>query len=313
LPPAGKRSYNRPYARIKEQATDSSAIIDKLKRISFFAEMSEHDLGQIAALVEEKNYRPGEVIIEELTEAERFFIIYTGKIEITKRFEDGEEFVLAVQSDGDFFGEMALLDEGPRSATARAVADTTVLEISRPNFETLLYKAPVLAYSIMKELGSRLRETGALLVSHLQRKNRKLARAYLDTLSLVMQALEERDAAFLRHSRRVRRLAEALGRQMGLAEGQLFLLETQALLHELGSASAAGSPPQGPEGPVADLLAVVDRFDTLTKGERSLTARQALRQLRSEDGLSPEAITGLEALERSGALGELTEEPPAET
>ena len=69
------------------------------------------------------------MIIEERTAAERFLIIYRGKIEITKRFENEEEFVLAVQSDGEFFGEMALLDERPRSATARALEPTIVLEI----------------------------------------------------------------------------------------------------------------------------------------------------------------------------------------
>jgi len=103
-----------------------SSTIDKLKGISFFAEMSEYDLGQIAEITEEKNYAKGDVIIEERTSAERFFIICKGKIEITKQFEDGEEFVLAVHSDGDFFGEMALLDEGLRSATARAGPTATM-------------------------------------------------------------------------------------------------------------------------------------------------------------------------------------------
>jgi HD-GYP domain-containing protein (c-di-GMP phosphodiesterase class II) len=213
--------------------TEKSAI-EMLKEISFFSNMSDYDLRQIAEIVSEKSYRKGMTIIEELTEAERFFIIHKGKIEITKKFEGYEEFVLAVQSDGDFFGEMALLDEGRRSATVRALEPTTVLEISRNNFETLLYKAPVLAYRIMKELSSRLRETGALLISYLKQRNRQLYRAYIDTMTMVVQAIEKRDDQTLGLNRRVTALAIAIGKAMGLAEEDLLILELGTLLHDLG-------------------------------------------------------------------------------
>ena len=278
--------------------------VERLKQISFFAEMPDYDLGQIAEIIEEKHYRPGQMIIEEHTEAERFFIISTGKIEISKRFEDGEEFVLAVHSDGEFFGEMALLDEGRRSANARALEDTTVLEISRPNFETLLYKAPVLAYSIMKELSSRLRETGALLVSHLQRKNRQLTRAYLDTLTLIMKSLENREASVIRHARRVRTLAEALGRKLGLNEGELFLLEIRALLHEIASGEIPDSIANRDNPLTADILAVADRYDALTSptGAERVEPDEAVRQIHGARKLNRQVAQALEDL---GSAGEL--------
>jgi HD-GYP domain-containing protein (c-di-GMP phosphodiesterase class II) len=209
-------------------------IFDRLKEISFFSDIPDHDLRQIAEILVEKSYRKGAVIIEERTEAERFFIILRGKIEITKKFESDEEFVLSVQSDGDFFGEMALLDEQPRSATARAIEPTVVLETSRKNFETLLYKAPMLAYRIMRELSSRLRETGALLVSHLQQRNRELYRSHIDTIAMVVQAIEKRATQTSGRTRRVANLAKAIGRGMGLADEQLMVLELSALLHDLG-------------------------------------------------------------------------------
>ncbi len=209
-------------------------IIEKLKEISFFSDIPDHDLRQIAEIMVEKSYRKGAVIIEERTEAERFFIIYRGKIEITKKFESDEEFVLSVQSDGDFFGEMALLDERPRSATARALEPTIVLETTRKNFETLLYKAPMLAYRIMRELSSRLRETGALLVSHLQQRNRQLYHSHIDTIAMVVQAIEKRATETSGRTRRIASLAKAIGREMGLADEQLMVLELGALLHDLG-------------------------------------------------------------------------------
>jgi len=208
--------------------------IDKLRRIAFFSGLSEYDLHQIAQLTAARDYGEGDSIVEENTAAERFFIIASGKIQIVKHFEDGDQLVLGVHSDGEFFGELALLDEGLRSATVRAVCPTTVLEIARRDFETLMYKSPVLAYSIMRELSSRLRETAALLVSHLQRKNRQLSEAYLDTVNIVIQAIEARDSYASGHTARVTELAAAIGQHLKLPEEQLFNLEIGSLLHDVG-------------------------------------------------------------------------------
>jgi HD-GYP domain-containing protein (c-di-GMP phosphodiesterase class II) len=205
-----------------------------LKEISFFSSIPEVDLRRIADIVSVRDYPKDAAIIEELTEAERFFIVYRGKIEISKKFEGFEEFVLSVQSDGDFFGEMALLDEGRRSATVRALEPTTVLEISRQDFETLLYTAPVVAFRILKELSVRLRESGALLISHLKQANRQLYRAYIDTTTIVAKAIEERYPLVQGLDRRSAALAKAIGKELGLPEEELLMLELGALLHDLG-------------------------------------------------------------------------------
>ena len=160
--------------------------------------------------------------------------------------------MLGVHSDGDFFGEMALLDEGPRSATARALEETTVVAIARQDFEALLYKAPVLAYGIMKELSSRLRGTAALLVSHLQRKNRQLLQSYVDTVNALMKAVEARDAYTRGHTERVTRLTNAIGRRMGLPEETLFVLEIASLLHDVGKIGIPDAILQKP-GPLEEL------------------------------------------------------------
>jgi HD-GYP domain-containing protein (c-di-GMP phosphodiesterase class II) len=234
---------------LREVKTETT-ILEMLKGISFFSNMSEYDLKQIVSIITVKNYDKGAAIIEEMTEAERFFIIYKGKIEITKRFEDGEEFVLSVQSDGDFFGEMALLDEGRRSATVRALDPTTVLEISRNDFDTLLYKAPVLAYGILKELSARLRETGALLISHLKHGNRQLYRAYIDTMTMIMQVIDKRDVRADSRASRVRALTLALGKELGLSEEEMLDLELGSLFHDLGMLAVHESI-LGKEGPLA--------------------------------------------------------------
>lgn len=273
-----------------------NSITEKLKSISFFSDMSDYDLQQIAEITEEKTYAKGEAIIEERTSAERFFIIYHGKIEITKQFEDGEQFVLAVHSDGDFFGEMALLDEGPRSATARAVEPTSVLEITRSNFETLLYKAPVIAYHIIRELSSRLRETGALLISLLHRRNRQLYRSYLDTITTIMQAMEEGKAGVAKKSRKIRKVAGSIGRQMKLSEEQMLSLEINALAAGLG---IEGFPEPLSQKPGALVQRIIDAAVVFTAASKP---EQAISKLKSDDTVDPQITAVLSKLWKSKKL-----------
>ena len=272
------------------------SITERLKSISFFSDMSEHDLQQIAEITEEKTYAKGEAIIEERTSAERFFIIYRGKIEITKQFEDGEQFVLAVHSDGDFFGEMALLDEGPRSATARAVEPTTVLEITRSDFETLLYKAPVVAYHIIRELSSRLRETGALLVSLLHRRNRQLYRSYLDTITTIIKAVEEGKPGVTKKSRRIRDVARAIGQKMTLSDEQMLTLEINSLAAGLGIAGFPEPLSPKPGALVRRIIDVAAVFAAASKPE------QAISKLEKDSTVDPQITAVLSKLWKSKQL-----------
>jgi CRP-like cAMP-binding protein len=273
-----------------------NSITEKLKSISFFSDMSDYDLQQIAEITEEKTYAKGEAIIEERTSAERFFIIYRGKIEITKQFEDGQQFVLAVHSDGDFFGEMALLDEGPRSASARAVEPTSVLEITRPNFETLLYKAPVVAYHIIRELSSRLRETGALLVSLLHRRNRQLYRSYLDTITTIMQAMEKGKPGVAGKSRKIRDVARAIGQQMDISEEQMLSLEINALAAGLGIEGFPEPLSPKPGALVQRIIDVAAVFAAASKPE------QAISKLTKDDTVDPQITAVLAKLWKNKKL-----------
>ena len=212
--------------------------LDELRSIQFFSEMSNRDLRMVARFAATKRHGKGETIIGEDTVADTFYIIQSGKVAITKKFEDGEEMVLAIQHDGDFFGEMALLDQGPRSASAVALEPTVLLEISRADFSVLLKKAPLLAYAMMRELSARLRGTGALMISELQCKNRELKDAYRDTVNAVVNTLEARDKYTHGHTERVTAIAMSIAKsiagKMELDEEDLFTIEIGALLHDVG-------------------------------------------------------------------------------
>jgi len=228
----------RPRIPLENEESVNRPGLDELRSIQFFTEMSKRDLRMVARFVMSKKYEKDQVIIREATVADTFYIIQKGKVAITKKFEDGEEMVLAVQGDGDFFGEMALLDQGPRSASAVALHSTLLLEISRRDFAVLLKKAPLLAYAMMRELSARLRGTGALLIRELQRKNRELRQAYRDTVNAVVNTLEARDPYTHGHTERVTAIATSIAKniaeRMELDEEDLFTIEIGALLHDVG-------------------------------------------------------------------------------
>jgi HD-GYP domain-containing protein (c-di-GMP phosphodiesterase class II) len=212
--------------------------LEELRSIQFFSEMSNRDLRMVSRFATTRKHSKGEIIIREDTVADTFYIIRTGKVAITKKLEDGKEMVLDVQYDGEFFGEMALLDQGPRSASAVALESTVLLEISRRDFAVLLKKAPLLAYAMMREQSARLRGTGALMISELQRKNRELKQAYRETVNAVVNTLEARDPYTRGHTERVTKIAMSIATSIAdekeLDEEDLFTIEIGALLHDVG-------------------------------------------------------------------------------
>ena len=105
----------------------------------------------------------GEVIFQEGDLGTEMFIIHEGKVEISKQVESGESKPLAVFEKGDFFGEMAILEDLPRTATATALTAATLLSINGSTFDQMLRANPEIAVRMMRKLSRRLRETDALL------------------------------------------------------------------------------------------------------------------------------------------------------
>jgi HD-GYP domain-containing protein (c-di-GMP phosphodiesterase class II) len=196
--------------------------------------MSEEQLKLVARVARLRSFRRGQIVIKENGPADNFFIILNGKVRISKLLENGEQMELSTETKGDFVGEMALLEDRRRSASAQALEGTRLLEISRSDFRLLLSKAPLLADAMMRVLSGRLRESGELMVSRMQRKNEQLSKAYLDTIKAVVNALEARDPYTRGHTERVRTFAKYIAGRMGLRGEDMFDLEIGALLHDVG-------------------------------------------------------------------------------
>lgn len=136
-------------------ASDRERIIDLLGRV-LFRDLPREDIERIARLVRRHTLAKGEVLFREGDTGDRFYIVYSGAVEVLKDQPRGEPERLAVKRAGEAFGEMSLLDDAPRSASIRAVEPTELLFLTREEFDELL-GGESLALRIMRGLARALR------------------------------------------------------------------------------------------------------------------------------------------------------------
>jgi hypothetical protein len=125
-----------------------------LKKIHLFQGLEEDELMAIAVKLTEADYPAGAVIFEQNSKAESFCLLYGGKVSITRK-QEGKIVQLATFVKNDYFGEMALISKRHRSATAAAVADTSLLILSRKDFEELYKNIPELRLNFEVAVQSR--------------------------------------------------------------------------------------------------------------------------------------------------------------
>jgi len=127
-----------------------------LKSAPLFGGLEGEELAALADIALEQEFKPGETIFEENQPPDHLYLIVQGKVEVFRRVNSAER-PLAILGEKECFGEMAILDEQPRSASVRAAEPTTVLKIDRESFRELILERPQIAFAIFKILSSRLR------------------------------------------------------------------------------------------------------------------------------------------------------------
>jgi CRP/FNR family cyclic AMP-dependent transcriptional regulator len=127
-----------------------------LKHVPLFQDLDRKSLEAIANAAVEQTYTPGQEIVRQGDTGVGAFIIKSGKVEAVQD-RNGHQHKLAELKTGDVFGEMALLDEFPRSATVRAIEPTTCLGIQRWHFKGILESHPQIALTLLPVLTKRLR------------------------------------------------------------------------------------------------------------------------------------------------------------
>jgi len=139
--------------------------IKLLQSVSLFWDLTEEELGYISEKMVSKHYHAGQMILLEASEGEQCFFVTEGSVKITRLSKKGQEVILAILSDGDFFGEMSLLDGEFRSANVVALDDTEVLTLNRNDFLLVLKNYPQIAIRLLKEMAHRLRKSDRQIAS----------------------------------------------------------------------------------------------------------------------------------------------------
>lgn len=125
--------------------------------IPLFTGLSKKGLDTVARHAVAKTYPPHSLLLREGERSDSLYIILYGKVKFYVCDEDGNEAILNIQGPGDFFGEMGLLDEAPRSASAMTMESTRVAVMTKSAFKECLASNPDIAYNLIRVLTQRVR------------------------------------------------------------------------------------------------------------------------------------------------------------
>jgi len=147
----------------RNRKKEDDSLEKLLSEVPIFSQLNSRELRQVSSIVHRRQYAAGEYIFTQGDPGLGMYVIENGKVEIIFCDDAGTEKKLAVLSDGDFFGDLSLLDESPRSATAIAKTESKIIGFFRPDLIDLLSRSPKLGTKILFKLGevigTRLRVT----------------------------------------------------------------------------------------------------------------------------------------------------------
>ena len=219
-----------------------------LQKIPLFADLPDDDLGQLCAVSQEVTLAAGEELFAEGSPGHRAYVIKEGQIEIIKR-SGQREILLAVQGPEVVIGELALLEDRPRMATARARKDSVLVVIDKAQLENLLSTSVSASNAMFRTILNRWRETESLL-----RQNEKMV--HLGTLSAgVAHELNNPAAAVKRGSDQLKQAFAELNQQ----EGQMSQVEFSTAQQEAITTLMGRAQQQAERPPEMDAMARSDR------------------------------------------------------
>lgn len=188
-------------------------------------------------------YLAGAVLFEEGDPGSRMYVLRSGRVKIAKRVA-GAEVTLAILGPGDFFGEMALLEKLPRSATATVLEDARLIEVDETTFESLLRRSSEISVRLLRRLSARLREADRQIQALLAKSGSARVLETLRSMALPADDAGRRPLpanltreevairAGLRNSEADRIFDRLLASGVLLVEGGLTCLSRESVLHD---------------------------------------------------------------------------------
>jgi CRP/FNR family cyclic AMP-dependent transcriptional regulator len=135
-----------------------------LRNVSIFADLDAAAVAALERIAEVKDYPAGAVIVSQEDPGDALFVLVSGRVKVVLYGDSGREIILSIfRAPGDFFGEMSLLDDEPRSATVIADRASRLLVLSRRDFQGHLEGHPRTALRVLQEVSRRLRRADAVI------------------------------------------------------------------------------------------------------------------------------------------------------
>jgi CRP-like cAMP-binding protein len=174
-----KKRLNAFWDNIFEQTDDPAQgqLLHILSQVPIFSELNRRELKRLIPVIHQRYYTQGERIFQIGHPGAAMFVIQSGRINISIPSQD-DDLILASLESGAFMGELALLDDSPRSATAIAVEDTVTLALFRSDLDKLIETEVLMGSKILKALakiiGQRLRVTNGQLFAQKEQARKGL-------------------------------------------------------------------------------------------------------------------------------------------
>jgi signal transduction histidine kinase/CRP-like cAMP-binding protein len=166
---------------------DNQVFTQQVRNNVLFNSLDDAFLGELLLHIQELHFPAGNVIFEDQAQGDAFYLIISGTVKITKRIESGNESVLGILHQGDFFGELELIDQRSRSANAVAMTDCTLGVLRKEDFDWLLTSSSQFTRNLLKTLSMRLRRSNISLIDQLQH-NLITANTQLEKMHKIIEA-----------------------------------------------------------------------------------------------------------------------------
>ena len=157
-----------------------------LQRVELFQGLSNEEFETLSSSSSSRSFPKNTVVIHENDPADSLFIIESGKVKVYCSDKNGKEFIMNTQGEGDYFGELALLDDSTRSASVRTVEKSSFCIIFKENFNRVLDEHPNIARKMIRNLAARVRKLTADV------KSLALQDVYGRVANVLMDLAEER-------------------------------------------------------------------------------------------------------------------------
>lgn len=165
---------------------------ESLAHVPLFKRLEPDELERLATRVEQVTVAAGETIFLENDKGDALYVVDNGSVRIWILDEDANPVTLAELKTGDFFGELAVLDRGPRSTNATAIGDSVLHRLSSDDFQQFLIQHPEASIDVICEIGARMRQTNALVTTRVVRN----INAEMEAKATLGQRIADKVAAF---------------------------------------------------------------------------------------------------------------------